>query len=439
MRKTVVRGQRSWVSPITYYLLPITVLFSFFIFTPFVHAEEDRTYSLNLVDEDIKTVIKLLASESGKNFIIPDGISGKVTLTLDKMKLNDALDVILKSHGLGYITEKGVVRIVKLSEVEVAGEELSTEVVIINYAKALDLVNQIKNVLSPKGTVSVDPRTNSFIIRDIKGGVDEAKKLLGKLDSETPQVVIEARIVEATTDFSRDLGVQWGAGYNADASHGNPTGYYFPNSYNVVAGGGGAFALSPPSAGGVGAGASGGAVAGISFGSIGNTLNLDLRLSAMEKQGWGKVMSSPKITTIDNKEAVIQQGISIPYLTTSSAGTQTLFVDANLSLTVTPHVTSDGKLLMKIKASKNAPSMQYSVANVGIAIDKKEASTEVLVRDGDTTVIGGIYQITKGEVTSSVPFLGKIPVIGWFFKSKSMEDKKTELLIFITPRIIKKM
>ncbi|MEK7851276.1 MAG: type IV pilus secretin PilQ, partial [Deltaproteobacteria bacterium] len=346
------------------------------------------------------------------------------------------LDVILKSHGLGYITEKGVVRIVKLSEIEVAGEELSTEVVIINYAKALDLVNQIKNVLSPKGTVSVDPRTNSFIIRDIKGGVDEAKRLLGKLDSETPQVVIEARIVEATTDFSRDLGVQWGAGYTADASHGNPTGYYFPNSYNVVAGGGGAFALNPPSAGGVGAGASGGAVAGISFGSIGNTLNLDLRLSAMEKQGWGKVMSSPKITTIDNKEALIQQGISIPYLSTSSAGTETKFIDANLSLTVTPHVTSDGKLLMKIRASKNAPSLVYS-SDAGIAIDKKEASTEVLVRDGDTTVIGGIYQITKGEVTSSVPFLGKIPVIGWLFKSKSMEDKKTELLIFITPRIIK--
>ena len=148
-------------------------------------------------------------------------------------------------------------------------------------------------------------------------------------------------------------------------------------------------------------------------------------------------MSSPKITTIDNKEALIQQGISIPYLTTSSAGTQTSFVDANLSLTVTPHVTSDGKLLMKIKASKNAPSPTYSVVGVGIAIDKKEASTEVLVKDGETTVIGGIYQITKGEITSSVPFLGKIPIIGWLFKSKNLEDKKTELLIFITPRIIK--
>jgi type IV pilus assembly protein PilQ len=413
-------------------------------------APKEKVYTgqkvtLEFKDADIKNIFRVIAEVSGYNMIIDPAVTGKLTLRLVNVPWDQALDILLETNNLGMKKVGNVIRVLPMAAIKKEEEEalaakkakekledLVTKLIPISYAKATDMAAKLKGVMTDRGTATVDERTNTIILKDIQKSIEEAEKLVASLDTPTPQVVIEARIVEANTNFTRDLGIQWGTGYVADAAHGNPTGYYFPNSYNITAGGGGAFALNPPATGGVGPA---GGVVGISFGSINNTLNLDLRLSALESQGWGKVISSPKIVTLDNKEASIQQGISIPFETTSAAGTQTTFVDANLNLTVTPHVTADGRLTLKIKASKNAPSLAFKGASGAPSIDKKEATTEILVKDGETTVIGGIYQITKGESETFTPFLGKIPVIGWLFKSKTTNETKTELLIFITPRI----
>jgi len=417
-------GLSTWLKP-SFYVLSLTILL---LLTNVTYAqEEDRTYSLNLVDEDIKTVIKLLASESGKNFIIPEGVTGKVTLTLDKMKLNDALDVILKSHGLGYISEKGVIRIVKFSEVEVAGEELSIEVFTMNYARASDLVNQVKGVLSPKGTVSVDARTNSFIIKDTKKGTEDAVQLIGKLDSRTPQILIEARIIEANNNFSRNLGIQWGGKYSSsgDTITGGASLGTAPSGNN--------FAVNLPASGATSG-------IGMSVGSLSKNLVLDVQLAAAEKNGEIKIVSTPKVTTVNNRPAKVSGGETfyVKSTTSTTVGTTTALtsITAVTSLVVTPQVSADGNILLAVETSRDEPDFDKVVDGVP-GIITKSASTTVLVKDGETTVIGGLYKNARRATETSVPFLSKIPVIGWFFKSKSKVEENEELLIFITPRIIK--
>jgi type IV pilus assembly protein PilQ len=428
-------GYRSWASllPIAYYLLPVLLFtFHFSLLTDVVHAQgEDRLFSLEFRDEEIRDVLKVLAQESGRNIIIPETITGKVTLSLDKITLSDALDVILKSHGLGYIKEKGVIRIVKLSEAEL-GEELLTEVVTMNYARASDLVSQVKGVLSARGTVSVDPRTNSFIVRDAKKGVEDAKRLIERLDPKTPQVLIEARIIEASSNFSRSLGIQWGGRYASGS--------------NTITGGaalgtapsGNSYAVNVPATGPTGG-------LGMSIGSLDKNLVLDVQLSAAEKRGEVRIVSTPKVTTVNNKSATVSSGIDYSVKTTTIAGgtvtggTQTTqgttSVSATTSLTVTPQVSADGHILLTITASRDEPDFSRLVDGIP-GIVRKNATTTVLVKDGETTVIGGLYRNTKGVTDTSVPFLSRIPVIGWLFKSRDRVEENEELLIFITPRII---
>lgn len=443
MRNKRGKDKRSWVrgqkDRLTSHVLRLTVFMLFTIhcslFTSFVHAqEEERTYSLNLVDEEIKTVIKLLANESGKNFIIPEGISGKVTLTLDKMKLNDALDVILKSHGLGYISEKGVVRIVKLSEVEMAGDDFSIEVITMNFARASDLVTQVKGVLSSRGSVSVDARSNSFIIKDSKKGVEDASRLIAKLDTQTPQILIEARIIEANNSFSRNLGIQWGGKYASSGDSitgGSPLGTA-PNFNNL---GGNNFAVNLPASG---------ATSGIGFsvGSLSKNLVLDVQLSAAEKNGDVKIVSTPKVTTVNNKPAKVSGGETFYVKSTSATTIGTTSgltsITALTNLTVTPQVSADGHILLVVDTSRDEPDFDKAVDGVP-GIITKSATTTVLVRDGETTVIGGLYKNSKAATETSVPFFSKIPLLGWLFKSKSRVEGNEELLIFITPRILKEI
>jgi type IV pilus assembly protein PilQ len=262
------------------------------------------------------------------------------------------------------------------------------------------------------------------------------------LDTQTPQVLIESRIVEATTSFSRQLGVQWGGSGTASAATGNTTGLIFPNSVNVFGSAGGQapagfpdappFAINLPAATGAG---QGGAI-GMTFGSAGGALGLQLRLSAAENEGYVKTISAPKVTTLDNNTARISQGVSIPFSQTSAQGTNTIFIEARLSLEVTPHITQDGSILMSITAQNNQPDPANTGANGQPAIQRKEAQTQVLVKDGDTTVIGGIYVRRGSTETATVPFLGKIPVLGHFFRRNTERDDRQELLIFITPRIL---
>jgi type IV pilus assembly protein PilQ len=255
-------------------------------------------------------------------------------------------------------------------------------------------------------------------------------------------VLIEARIVEASLNFNRSIGVQWGGSGAMSAATGNPTGFTFPSSIGVTGGptmgetpsGSGNFFVNLPAPAGAG---SGGAAVGISFGSLSKALNLDLVLSALETTGEGKVISQPRVSALDNKEAKIEQGLSIPFSTVSATGTQIQFVDAKLSLTVTPHVTPDNKIFMMISATKNAPDTSLLGASGQPSIRKNEAQTEILLADGETAVIGGILTIDRGTTIDKIPFFGDIPLIGWLFTKKTVREEKRELIIFITPKIVK--
>jgi len=306
---------------------------------------------------------------------------------------------------------------------------LSTKIIPVNYARARELAESIRKTLSSRGDITIDDRTNTLIVKDVADKHEEILYLLKTLDRPTPQVLIEARIVQADTNFAKDLGVQWGGSYASN-----------PGDYNmgVVSGPTGTvsapttgFAVNLPASGIAGTKGSVGFTIGK---TIGDAFNLDLRLSAGETKGLTKILSAPKIATLDNREAIIQQGESIPYKTYSQEGTKTEFIDATLTLKVTPKITPDGHIAMNIKITNNR---QGSIVVEGTpSINKKEATTEVLVKDGETTVIGGIYELSDSDNVSALPWMHHIPVLGWLFKNTSKSNIKSELLIFITPKII---
>lgn len=412
-----------------------------------------RRISLDLQDADLVNIIRLFAEVANLNMILSPGVKGKVTVRMVNVPWDQAMDIILKMNGLGYIREDNILRIATLGAIakeadaearaksaKKKAEDLITRIISINYATASGIEGTIKKSLSPRGATVVDKRTNTLIVKDIARNVDEVVTLVKLLDKPIPQVMIEARIVEATTSFTREIGVQWGGTAVADAAHGNPTGFSFPNSISTTGGptmgstpsGAGNYFVNLPAATGSGVG---GAM-GFTFGSIGGALNLDLVLSALESTGQGKVISTPRISALDNKEAKIAQGQSIPYSTTSAAGTQVQFIDAQLSLTVTPHVTPDNKIFMKIKAEKNAPDPSLTVQGQP-SIRKNSAETEILLADGETAVIGGILVVEKAASLARVPFFADLPLIGWLFRNKAVRDDKREVLIFITPRIVR--
>ena len=414
-----------------------------------------RRITLDFHDIEIRNLLRLIADVSKKNIVVADDVSGKVTVSLRNVPWDQALDLVLKSKGLGKEEMGNVIRIAKFEQIAKEAADrakaeadkaplvpLKVRIIPVNYARANDMAGRIKDVLTSRGSVSTDERTNVLIVKDVQEALVRAEGLVRNLDTEIPQVLIEARIVEASSNFNKALGVQWGGQAAFSQATGNPTGLVFPN--NAVAQGGilststqgnpvaPGYAVSLPAPVGDG---SGGAI-GFILGSAGGAFNLNLRLSALENSGTAKTISAPKIATIDNKEATIGQGLSIPFSQVSAAGVNTMFIEAKLELRVTPHVSSDGSILLKIKATNNAPNPQLTGANGQPSISKREADTEVLVKDGDTTVIGGIYTRQTTRNVAEVPFLGKIPILGYFFRSQADTDDRTELLIFITPHIL---
>jgi type IV pilus assembly protein PilQ len=418
-----------------------------------------RKISLDFKDADITNILRLIAEVSDLNIISGDDVRGNVSLRLVDVPWDQAFDIILRTKGLGKVQEGNIVRVAPLAKIKQEEdailaarkareklEDLSIKLLPVNYAKASELESQVKNLLSDRGSVSTEKRTNTLVIRDIKANIEEVVKLVKGLDSPTPQVLIETRIVEAQSTFARDLGIQWGiAHHTADvnefkstfgSSGTAPPSTITPTGFIAT---GGTFTEQPNFAVNLPATGSAGILGalGFTFGKLtGDSLLLDLRLTAGEQAGLTKTISRPRITTLDNKEAKIEQGESIPFETTSAEGTKTQFIDANLSLTVTPHITPDGRVSMKIKVSSNSIG-SFRTASGAPSIDKKEASTEVLVKDGETTVIGGIVVSDKTNTDRGIPFLKDIPILGWLFKSKSVSDNQTELLIFITPMILK--
>lgn len=399
--------------------------------------------TLDFQDAPVRHILQLLADVSGRNIVIAEAVQGNITLKLKGVPWDQALDLVLKMQALGMEEEGNIIRINTLQNfarqrdeegrvkaTAIQAEDLVTRVVPVHYTEAKDLIETLATgetrFLSERGRISADERTNTLIIQDIESVIGQVVDLVRNLDTPTPQVIIEARIVEVKPTFSRDLGIQWGGGFTRFNS----------NSTLSVSGAEGSgelpdIAVNLPATGTAG---TLGAV-GVSFGRlIGSPLSLDLRLSAGQSRGLTKIVSTPKVAVLDNQTAKIEQGESIPFQTVSQDGTQTTFYDANLTLEVTPHITGDGKVSMQIKVAKNAPGEQRSAA--GPSINKREATTNVLLGDGETTVIGGIYERTTVDSNQSVPFLAKIPLVGLLFKSSSKRDDVEELLVFITPRIV---
>lgn len=414
--------------------------------------------SLDFKDADLTNVFRIIAEVSNLNIITTDDVKGRVSVRLINVPWDQALDIVLQSKALGVSQDGNVLRIAPLKtlrdedrarldakkDVEKLRATLEgvIETIPVNYSKASDLKNKIQDLLSEGGRVQIDDRTNTIIVRDLRKNVDDIKALVAKLDTATPQVLIEARIVEVDTTFTRELGVQWGGSYkNGTGTQVGVTGIQDPDGtfvpgqpitnttpFTAVTAPPN-YAVNLPASVGLGAGG------GIAFGILRDNLRLDLSLSALEASGKGKVVSSPKVVTIDNKEAMIEQGTQIPYSTVSASGTNTQFVDATLSLKVTPHITPEGSIIMKLEAKNDS---QGEVGASGQpAINKKKATTEVLVRDGQTAVIGGILQVTRRQDEAAVPWLGRIPVLGYLFRNDSNNSENRELLIFITPKILK--
>ncbi len=392
--------------------------------------------SLDLKDADIKDVFRTISQLTGLNIVIDPEVRGTVTVQLEDVPWDQALDLILKQNSLGYVLENNIMRIAttsklqaeegdraRLAEARQAAEPTRTVIKKLSYAKAAEIVPTLQSVMSKRGAIVVDNRTNTLIIREIPTYLPAVLQLIDNLDTATPQVVIESRIVETTKSLGRSLGINWQVRGKADNEHGNTTNLIFPNT---VAGG-----LN------VGLG-NGPTVASLVLGNILNTFNLDVALTAAENQGLLKIISSPKVTSLTNTPALIQSGVQIPVQTTVNNTTTVIYVDATLKLDVTPQITAEGTILLTVNVMKREPAVALNLAlgqNVPLTI--REYRGQVLVKDGGTTVIGGIFQINDQDQYNMIPGLWKIPVLGNLFKNKTRTEKHDELLIFITPRILR--
>ena len=396
---------------------------------------------LSLQDTDVRDVLRSLAQISGLNLVIQPSVSGTVTVEFVQVPWDQALEQILKINSLGYEVEGNIMRVAPLSQLREEAEEqqrlaaaraaavpLTTVLQRVSYARASEVARILSaqgGIMSQRGTVVVDDRTNTLIIKELPAYIDAVLSVIDNLDIPEPQVMIEARIIETTKRFTRTLGIEWGFTGVADAEHGNTTGLEFPN--NVQADGGVALLTG---------GRNG--FLDLTLGNVLNTFNLDIALQAAENEGLINVLSEPRVATLNNERASIQSGLQIPIQTVANNTVSVQFVNATLRLDVTPQVTADGTVLMDIRIQKREPQPAFAVPGAANApIATKEASTRVIVRDGGTTVIGGIYEVSTDDGEDRVPGLGEVKGIGALFRNKRRNDQNEELLIFITPKVIR--
>jgi type IV pilus assembly protein PilQ len=405
-----------------------------------VHEEttyEGKKISLNLVDADIKQVFRLFHELSGLNFVLDPDVSGRVTIVLDQVPWTQALDIILKNNGLDKVMDGNVLRIAstqKLAQEAAArqqlkaAEEMEVEPITLtrrlSYARATDIQQVIREggILSNRGKVIVDERTNTMIISDVPKKVEPLDALITTLDSETPQVIIEARIVETTKSFSQEFGIDWGFGAYADAAHGTSTALDFPHNASMR------YDLNLPKGGAN--------VLGFSFGNIVDSFTLDITLDAIEDEGYGRILSSPKIVTQNNERAEIEQGVRIPIVSTTATEINVEFVSASLLLNVTPQITAENTIILDVLVENSSPDFENTAGGIP-SIKSQRAQTKVLINDGGTTVIGGIFYVNEGNSEFGVPWFRKLPVFGWLFKQKTVNMENRELLIFITSKIVR--
>jgi type IV pilus assembly protein PilQ len=410
-------------------------------------GEKERTYigepiDLKVTNADVTDVLRTFAQISGLNIVVQPGVTGVVTAELESVPWDQALEQVLKINGLDYELDGNVMRIAPTAVLRAEAQErqllsaakalsvpLRTVYQRLSYADANQVARILKagqgGLLSQRGSVVVDRRTNALIIKELPAYMDAVISVVDLLDSPEPQVMIEARIIETTKRFSRELGVNWGFDGTASAATGNTTGLIFPNNGEIN--------------GRVGLGGTGTAgTLGIRLGNVLNTFELDILLRAAESEGLITILSAPKVATLNNERASIQSGLQIPVQTISNDTVTVQFINATLRLEVTPQVTAEGTILMDIDISKREPQLAFLLQGARNApIATKDARTRLVVRDGGTAVIGGIYKVTTDQGEDRVPGLGNIPLVGHLFKNRTRREENEELLIFITPRVVK--
>ncbi|MEC8193873.1 MAG: type IV pilus secretin PilQ [Myxococcota bacterium] len=412
-----------------------------------------RRISLDFVNADIHSIFRLISHVSRLNIVSGDDVSGRVTVRMVDVPWDQALAAVLQAKGLGSQRFGNIVRVAPIETIKAEQQaaleakraqdelaDLSVLVVPLDYASAPALAGQVENLLGDRGKIQMDERGNQLIVQETESRLAQIRELIRHLDKQTPQVMIEARVVEASSVYIKSFGIQWGGEMDASTATGYSTGLFFPNNVGMSGGmsrqGAPVFysANQPnllvdlPSSGSTGSVA-------FHLGSIPGLVDLDARLSAMESDGWGKVISSPRVTTVDNASATILQGQKIPYMSTSAGGTQVKYINAALDLTVTPHITTDNKVKLEVAVKNDRADFSVLVQGQP-AISIKQVNTELLVQSGDTTVIGGVFATDESMSKSMVPGLSRVPLLGFLFKNSTMNRKRNELLIFITPRIV---
>jgi len=393
--------------------------------------------TLNLKDADIKDTLLRFSELTQLNIVLDPDVRGTVTISLQDIPWDQALELILRINQLGYVIEGNVMRIAstaKLAQEETArlaflraqdqNRPLKTVLQKVSYADAGSIAGTAKKVMSVRGDILVDARSNTLIIKELPDYLPTVLDLIRNLDTPNPQVMIETRIVEATRTFSQSLGIVWGFQAKADGAHGNTTGMVFPNNGSLA----GIVAL--PSGGP--------AVLAMTAGNVLDTFRLDASLHAAEARGLVKVVSTPKVQTQTGETASIQSGFQIPVQTTVNNTTTVLYINATLRLDVTPHITTEGTIIMDVTVQKREPAAGINIAQgQNIPLTTRDAKTRLMVRDGGTAVIGGIFKLTTNDAQSMIPGLWKIPLIGNLFRSRDLNDTSDELMIFITPRIVR--
>ena len=416
---------------------------------------EGEAFTFDFKDIEIKDLFRFIADISGLNIILDPAVSGKITLKLTDVPWDQALDLICRSQGLGYALEGNVIRVAPMNVLSKEAEErrkqkeqeellrpMQTIIRPLSYSLAQDAASLIKKLLSPKGTVDVDSRTNTLIITDIDKKIPAIENLLNSLDLRIPQVVIEARLVETSRDFSQGLGIQWGFRGIADPTYGNNTNLAFPNTMYVYGNklvatkGGisqnplGGYAVNLPT------NDAPNAAILMSTGNILDTFRLDVALAALENTGHGRILSNPKIATQNNQQAEIRQGYQIPVQTIANNTVTTSFVNATLSLMVKPQITAEETVIMDVTVENNRPDFTNVVFGTPPIVTQR-AKTVLLMENGATAVMGGILVASDQFSMGGIPGLSKIPVIKYLFKNNNITRENRELLIFLTPRIMK--
>ena len=415
--------------------------------------------SLDLEGADLRATLRTLVEHGGLNVVFDPSVQGTVDIFVRDIPWDQALETILRANKLGYVAEGTIIRIAplnvlaeeeaerrKLAEARALAGDLRVQTFTLSYARAQDMQPLLtRSALSARGQIQVDARTNTLIITDLADRLQIAANLLTSLDRAEPQVEVEARIVQTSRDFAKAIGIQWGLNGRMTPDIGNTTNLAFPNRGTLGGrlGTQGPTGTDPRASGAESTGTAvnlpvqaASAAIGLALGSVNGAFNLDVALSALERSGKGRVLSTPRLTTQNNISAFVQQGIEIPIQTVANNTVTVTFKQAVLKLQVTPQITAAGTVIMQISVQNMTADFSREVNGIP-PIDTQEAQTQVQVEDGATTVIGGIFVSREQAASDRTPLLSRIPMLGWLFRRDSVQDESRELLIFITPRILK--